>query len=207
MKKFGSFVFYFIIVYLILFSSLFIKQSIKIKNELYKDYIFEENEKYETFITESKEKLNEYKILAKTEEENNCLNEVGKMIQLSYDEQHSNLSTRDFNKYYYEQDSYFYNVYNVSSTCKLEEFDEQRNKEIIKFALSNVPLIEENLMEKKSMYIIKFEFKDLILSDLAEVQFHHILKTTGQTIADRVINNEINLIGSVLKIVGDKYEY
>ena len=131
MKEFKNFLFYFLVFYVAIFLGLYIKQTITVRDTLYRPVGGSPGEKYETFITESRAKLSNYKALATTDEQISCLNEVEKAINISYKNHHLNISNyKEALIYYWEAQNtesndkvldFNNNVNNVINTCKPKE--------------------------------------------------------------------------------------
>lgn len=209
MKTLKEGLFWFVMFYVVIVSFLFIRQAFIVHDTMYKPVVLEQNQKYETFITESRTKLANYKSLATTQEDINCLNEVEKAINISYRNQHLGVSTyKELFEYYYglEENDYNYNYINIINKCGFKDDKSTSKKDATKYALSNVVLIEPILSKMLRLYELNFNFNDLILHNTVVIEVDNMLKNTEQSTRDLIINNEKKYISSILELVGEKYE-
>ena len=197
-----------LILYVAIFSSLFIKQSYKFNKLMNQKIEFETKEYYENFILESREMIKKYRVLSTTNEQLNCLNEIDKIINISYKNQHPKATTYKelIDEYYNKSESErLYNYQNLSQACKLNDRT-TNTQDIIKHTLGNMAIIEEEFIKAKTMYQINIKLKDDWFNTLALPAFDGIKEKSEQTLRGRFIRNEINFIQKVLDLVGEDYE-
>ena len=208
MNKIKEGLFWFIMFYVIIVSFLFIKQSFVVYKTMYKEININQNENYEKFIKESRAKLSNYRTLATTQEELNCLNEVEKGINISYKNQNLGTKTyKELKEYYYNKtdDEVFYNYINIQKLCNLTDRNDTLKQETTKYAVSNAALIEPELIDSTFIYEIDFCFEDWLRLYFTP-STESLLINSEQTTRDRVIINEKNYISSILEMVVEKYE-
>lgn len=211
MKYVKEGLFWFVIFYTIVFSFLFIKQAFIVHDTMYAPVVLGKNEKYESFIMESKRTLQKYRVLAKSEEERACLDEIQKGINYSYQKQHANVSNyKEAKKYYYslDYDTLNNNVSNIMNVCNFDKNDSRR-KELSKNLLSRVIILEEDFIENNYIFLPKVEFSTAqvkIISAITSPDFSSLYSKTEQDIRSRLINNDMNYIKLLLEMVGEKYE-
>ena len=197
-----------LILYVAVFSGLFIKQAYKFNKQMNQKINFETKEYYEEFIKESRAKVQQYRTLSTTNEQLSCLNEVEKMIDISYKNQHSKAKTyiELMDEYYNKtEEETFYNFQNIKNVCKFEQKNIDSG-EIIKKFVGSIAILEEEFVNSRMMYNIDITFDDHIMNKMATPSYDNIRERTNQTTRDYVIKNEIELIELVLDLVGGDYE-
>ena len=197
-----------LILYVAVFSGLFIKQAYKFNKQMNQKINFETKEYYEEFIKESRAKVQQYRTLSTTNEQLSCLNEVEKMIDISYKNQHPKAKTyiELMDEYYNKtEEETFYNFQNIKNVCKFEQKNIDSG-EIIKKFVGSIAILEEEFVNSRMMYNIDITFDDHIMNKMATPSYDNIRERTNQTTRDYVIKNEIELIELVLDLVGGDYE-
>jgi len=197
-----------LIIYVLVISGLFIKQTYKFNNKMNQKINFETKEYYEEFIKESKAKLREYRGLSTTREEQSCLNEVDKMIDISYVNQHPKAKTYiELMDAYYDktEEEKFYNFQNIKNVCKFEQ-KSINSREVIKKYMGNLVILEEEFLNSRMMYQIDIKFDDYFTNTIAVPALESMKENTEQSLRGRIIRNEINMIELVLDLVGEDYE-
>ena len=211
MKYVKEGLFWFVIFYTIVFSFLFIKQAFVVHDTMYKPVVLVKNEKYENVIMESKRKLQKYRVLSKTQEERACLDEIQKGINYSYQKQHANVSNyKEAKKYYYslDEDTLHNNFSNIMNICNFDKED-SRTKDLSKYFLSIVPILEAEFIQNNYIFLPRFEFSTAqvnMISAITSPAFSSLYFKTEQDIRGRLINSDINYIKLLLEMVGEKYE-
>jgi len=207
-----------LILYVAVFSGLFIKQAYKFNKQMNQKINFETKEYYEEFIKESRAKVQQYRTLSTTNEHLSCLNEVEKMIDISYKNQHPKAKTYielmyEYYDYYQRDktsDEYEYNYSKVYNVCKFKEKNIYNNTNITKrlfpHIANNLAIIDEEFFNSMKLYNIDITFDDHIMNKIATPSYDNIRERTNQTTRDYVIKNEIELIELVLEMIGEDYE-
>lgn len=197
-----------LILYVTIFSFLFIRQSYKFNKQMNQKINFETKVYYEEFISESRAKVQKYKALSTTNEQLTCLNEIDKIINISYKNQHPKATTYKelIDEYYNKtEEERLYNYQKLSQTCKLSDRT-TNTQDIIKHTLGNMAIIEEEFIKVKTMYQIDIKLKDDWFNTLALPALDGIKENSEQSLRGRFIRNEINFIQKVLDLVGEDYE-
>jgi len=198
-----------LILYVAIFSGLFIKQSYQYNKKMNQEVNFEIKDYYEDFIKESRRKVLEYKTLSTTSEQLACLSEVDKMINISYKNQHPQVKTYielideyyDYNKI----DDGQYNYYQVLKVCKFRE-NNIDTSEINKKYMGNLAIIDESFTKSLMSYQINIDFQRPVGYDMLDGYYLTSKYLVDQALRERIIKNEIELIELVLQAVGDDYE-
>ena len=197
-----------LILYVAVFSGLFIKQAYKFNKQMNQKINFETKEYYEEFIKESRAKVQQYRTLSTTNEQLSCLNEVEKMIDISYKNQHPKAKTyiELMDEYYNKtEEEKFYNYYNIKNECKFEQKNIDSG-EIIKKFIGSIAILEEEFVNSRMMYQIDIKFDDYFTNMISVPALDGMKENSEQTLRGRIIRNEINLMQKVLEVVGEDYE-
>lgn len=211
MKYVKDGIFWFVVFYTLLFSYLLIKQAFVVHDTMYKPVVLEKNEKYENVIMESKRKLQKYRVLSKTQEERACLDEIQKGINYSYQKQHANVSNyKEAKNYYYSLDDDILNN-NFSNIMKVCNFDknDSRRKDLYKYVYARFSILNVKFGQDNYLFLPSFEFltdqTNNVLYGLSP-KIDSLIVRIEEDIRNRLINNDINYIKSLLEMVGEKYE-